>query len=159
MSKEKYDKYYDNKRPFHLVKGSGTGGVTILIRKNLATWLFRLFVFGEFSRYVEDSRGMILVYNKITEVAGILDGKRKVHAKYNGWGYDDKEWECHKYNEAWDGKMFDGCPESVTAKQLIKDPYCFWVNGYKSHFLLEKPTKRRKHFAYYKPVIEGEEYI
>jgi len=152
MSDKDFEQYYSVLRPFHLVRGCGDGSVTILIRKNLVTWLYRLFMFGELSRYVKDSRGCILVYNHISEVAAILDRKRKVHAQYNTHQYNSAEWEFSKYNEAWDGKMFSGSTESVTSRELIKDPYCFWVNGYKAHFILENPTEKRQHFAYYKPI-------
>jgi hypothetical protein len=155
MKNDDFKKYYNTIRPFHLVKGCGTGSVTILIRKNFTTWLYRLFIFGEVSRYVKDSRGSILIYNKISEVAAIIDRKRKVHSKYNGWDYDSQEWAFSKYNEAWSGSLYaksTGLTESVTDRELIKDPYCFWVKGYKAHFVLEKPTERRKHFAYYKPI-------
>lgn len=155
MTAKDFDKYYDTTRPFHLVKGAGTGSVTILIRKNTATWLYRLFRFGEFSRYVKDSRGLVLVYNKISEVAAILDRKRKVHAMYESCCYDAKEWSSEKYNLAWDDRLHRQPNEKrnpKTAKELIKDPYCSWVAGYKAHFVLERPTERRKHVAFYNPV-------
>lgn len=45
-------------------------------------------MFRELSRYVKGSRGMVLVYNHISEVAAILDYKRKVHFGMMGvWFY------------------------------------------------------------------------
>lgn len=140
--------------PFHAVRGTGSGSVTYLIRKNWVVWLFRLIRYLEFSRFVTDSRGMPLVFNKLdSEVIPILMRKRKVHAHYDHTGL--KEWSATKYNQAWNGSLYHipGTPKvSFTDAQLIKDPYACWCYGYKAHFVLEKPYSKRKHYTYYKPI-------
>ena len=144
--------YYDTSHPFHVVSGTGEGGVSLLIRKNFIVWIFRLFIYFETSRYVLDSRGLVIVYNKIELLAAILDRKHKVHASYWKDGYDSLEYHSGEYNDVWAGKLFYFSERSIDKAELLKDPYQFWIKGYKAHFQLETPFGRRKHYAYYRPI-------
>ena len=141
-------RYFNPRRSFHIVYGDGTGGISLLIRKANHVWLYRLLRFGEISRFVTDSKGTPLVFNKIDFVIKVLRREAKVYAKYNH--NFTEEWPHAKYNEAWFGKMYGG--GVTTERALIQDPYHFWVKGYKAHFVLENATSKREHLAYYKPL-------
>lgn len=136
--------YFNSNLPFHIVSGDGSGGVTLLIRKNTLTWLVRLFLFGEMSRFVHDSDGVILVFNKLTSLIKIIDREVKVHAKYN---IDMVEWSTDEYNEVWFGGKYGTKP--TTERRLVTNPYDHWVKGYKAHFILEKPMSKRVHLPYH----------
>ncbi len=156
--KDEHKKWYNPLLPFHAVKGTGTGGVTILIRKNLVVWLYRMIRFGEFQRHLCDSRGVLLIFNKIDhDVIPILEHKQKIHAHYNYTrvGEPLDEWDADKYNSAFDGSLYwHSGSISYSHYQLALDPYQCWAYGYKAHFVLEKPFGKRKHFAYWRPIDE-----
>ena len=143
--------YRDTRLPFHIVDGAH--GVSLLIRKNTATWLFRLVRFGEVSRYVHDSRGRVVIYSHIAMLENVIARKAKIHARYSDGFKGLTEWEPEKYNLAWADKLHNGDgSECKTDLEMIKDPYCSWVAGYKAHFILERQFSKRKHYAYYKPI-------
>lgn len=158
---------FNRNRTFHAVMCDGEGSVSIMIRKNTAVWLYRFFRFGECSRFVHDSAGKPLVFNKMPMVANVLLRKQKVHAQYNlkygkdGYAirvggskhnpyYAHEEWSPEEYNKAWFVGMYS--TETTTEKALLKDPYHWWVKGYKAHFTLEKPFEKRRHYAYWRPI-------
>jgi len=147
----RYKKYWSNPLlPFHIVYGSGEGGVSILIRKSWIIWLFRLIRFGELSRYVVDGRGSPIVYNHISMLIQVLMRKHKVYGQYTGnVAYGAREWNQEEYQLAYDDLKFGTGKNAKTDAQLIKDPYCHWVKGYKAHFVLEKPFGKRIHHAYF----------
>ena len=128
---------------FHIVEGTGDGGVNLFIRKSLCIWLYRMVRFGEFNRFVEDCRGRTLVYNKWYDVANIIMRLTKVHARYHPC--TTVEYTNVEYNRIW-------ADAGLTDRDLIRDPYCCWVKGYKAHFVLEGATEKRKTYAYYNPI-------
>ncbi len=144
--------YYNKNHPYHVVSGTGEGGVSLLIRKNFFVWIFRLIVYLETSRFVVDGRGKIIVYNHIDLLAAIIDRKHKIHASYHSNSYNAIEYHSGEYNDAWAGKLFYWSDKSIERSELLKDPYQFWIYGYKAHFQLETAFGRRKYYAYYRPI-------
>lgn len=142
-NKSDYSFLWEPWRTYHIVDGTGDGAVSLLIRKSLYVWLYRMVRFGELNRFVEDCRGMPLVYNHWYNIANIIMRKTKVNARYHP--HTTVEYNNAEYNRIW-------AANGLTDRDLIRDPYCCWVKGYKTHFVLEGATEKRKTYAYYNPI-------
>lgn len=140
-----FKRYWNPNRTYHIAPASTCSGIkALLIRKSIPTWIYRAVRYGELSRYVKDNRGLVLVYNHWYHAVNVLNRERKVAARYDIHG---NECTPEEYNRIW-------ADNGKTDRDMIRDPYCCWVSGYKAHFVLETAKGKRETFAYYRPIEE-----
>lgn len=67
---------------FYAVHGSGSGGVTLFVRKSFRVWLYRLFAFNELNWYVLDQKGAPVNFNRWEELWAFINGISRYNSNY-----------------------------------------------------------------------------
>lgn len=118
---------------------SGSGSVTLALKKPILTWLYRLIRFGETSFYLEDKYGKIIIWNKIGKVEEILARRLKA---FESCTYDFKPQPNDWYNERWE-------QYGVSFAEMYNNPSKVYPKFYSYQFTLEKWYEKRKYQAFW----------
>lgn len=122
---------------------SAEGSVSIVIKKSILLWAFRLIRFFELSQYVKDNKNRTIVFNKIHRVEWFLTRQVQFGANID---YDGRNKSRDEYEKHW--LELGYTPEMLKSDRTIEPSY---AKPYHQHFFLEYPASSRECIPFWQP--------